>query len=221
MSTALDIVNVALRDHNLKEISGFSTTQEFPGNIVKDVLNEVIRELNRMGNFWFSESKTPLPFSPSVYSYSFKALGIDPRRVIRIQREATGYWGELEQVNWRDFQKHFRTSTLATAQPSQWSKYGDSLELSSQPDQNYSLYAYHYRDMPVITSTADSQTSGAILVPENDEDLLERGCYFMLGYKIGKWDYITAVQQLKIKANPFLVSSQQDSGIAHQMPSLF
>jgi hypothetical protein len=105
---------------------------------------------------------------------------------------------------------------VQTVEPTAWSKYGATIELNSIPDQDYSLYVYHYKDIPVISATTDEMT-----VPDQDMDLLERGCYFYLGYKIGKWDYATALQLLRAKAAPFLVQVKEDAGIPSQMPAAF
>lgn len=221
MSTALAILNVAYQDHNLDTLSSFDSSLEFPYNLAKNILNEVIRDLNRLGNYWFCETKTNIPYYLSTYAYSFRALEIDPKRIKYIRRDALNYQGELQQMNYRDFQKTYRLSSVSTGSPSTWSKYGDTLELNVVPDRDYSLFAYHYQDMPLITVTTDSQSTGSILVPEADEDLLERGCYQYLGYKIGKWAYQQALEEIYTKARPFLVSVDEDAGIARQMPANF
>jgi hypothetical protein len=216
MSTALQIVTEAYRHHNLNEVTSFATTQEFPYNIAMDILNQVLREMNRLGSYWFCETKTALPYSGGVYQYSFTTLAIDPKRVMRIQMEAANFKGELTECNWRDFMRLYRGSAVQTGMPAVWSKFGSTLELSLIPDQDYSLYAYHFKDMPLVSATTDT-----MLVPERDEDVLIDSCYQILGYKIGKWDLGTAFAAIAAKVSPLLANMKQDSGMPVQMPAAF
>jgi len=215
-STAVQIITEAYRKHNLDEVTTFSTSLEFPYKIAKDVLNEVIGLANRLGTFGFTETKTALTYGVATYTYSFNTLAIDPKRVIYIRREATNYWGDLDQINNRDFKRTYRSAALLTAMPGAWSKFGDTLELSTQPDQDYSLNVYHYKDMPKIAATTDT-----FLVPERDEDILIQSCYLVLGYYIGRWSFPEAEAGIKMLFSPFLVDLRRDSGIAHQLPANF
>ncbi len=215
-STALAIISEAYRHHNLDEITEFNSTMEFPYNLAKDVINQVIREMNRLGNYWFTETRTNLTYTAGVYQYSFNTLGVDPKRLVRIRKEANNQWGELTEYNWRHFQRLYRSSTITTANPVAFSKYGDTLELNSKPDQNYSLVAYHFKDMPLVSLPTDT-----FLIPERDEDVLIDCAHQLLGYKLGRWDLGTALQACRIKINPLLVDSKQDAGMPTQMPAAF
>lgn len=215
-STALQIVTEAYRHQNLDEVTSFSTSQEYPYNIAKDIINQVIREMNRLGSYWFTETKTALAYSGGVYQYSFNTLAVDPKKVIRIRREATNYIGDLKQYNWYHFQRLFRSAAVTTAQPEGFSKFGDSLELSTIPGQDYSIYVYHFKDMPLITATSDT-----FLVPERDEDVLIDACYQLLGYKMGRWGLEAALQAIALKVSPLLADMKQDAGIPLQMPAAF
>jgi hypothetical protein len=215
-SSALQIVTEAYRHHNLDEVTSFSTAQEFPYNIAKDILNQVIREMNRLGSYWFCETKTALPYSVGVYQYSFNTLAIDPKRVIRIRKEATDKWGNLKQSSWYHFQRLYRSTSVQTAEPTAFSKFGDALELNVIPDQDYSLYVYHFKDMPLISATSDT-----FLLPERDEDILIDACYQILGYKLGRWGLEAALQAIALKVIPLLADNQQDVGMPYQMPAAF
>jgi len=215
-SSALAIVAEAYRHHNLDTITEFNATLEFPYNLAKDILNQVIREMNRLGNYWFTETKTTLTYTGGVYQYSFNTLAIDPKRLVRIRKEASNQWGELTEYNWRHFQRLFRSSAMTTGTPSAFSKFGDVLELNCIPNQNYSLVAYHFKDMPLVSLPTDT-----FLIPERDEDVLVDCVHQILGFKLGRWDLGTALQACRLKIQPLLVDTKQDAGMPTQMPAAF
>lgn len=215
-STAIQIITEAYRKHNLDEVASFSTSQEYPFNIAEDVLNDVIRFANRLGSYWFTETKTALAYSGGTYTYSFNTLAVDPKRIRYIWKEATNYWGELEQKNKRDFMNLYRRAAVQTTNPTAWTKYGDTLELNTIPDQDYSLYVYHFKDMPVVSATSDT-----FLIPERDEDILIQSCYHKLAAYIGKITHDQAEGQIKFLFMPFLADMKQDSGRPLQLPASF
>lgn len=216
MSTAVQIITEAYRHHNLDEVTTFSTSLEFPYNIAKDVLNSVIREMNRVGPFWFTETETSLTYSAGVISYTLSSNNIDPNRVIQVRKTATNYWGALSQYEYNQFLDKFRKTSVTTTQPSAWAKFGDTLYLDVYPDQDYTIKVLHFRDLPVVNATTDT-----FLIPERDEDILIDNCYQMLGYRLGKWDVGTALQAIAAKTRPLLANMKQDSGLARQMPAAF
>lgn len=215
-SNALQIITEAFRHHNLNEVTSFSTTQEFPYKIARDIINEVIRAMNRLGNYWFTEQKVILSYTPGQYAYDLQSLSIDPKGIIRMRVEATNQWANLQQLNWAHFQKQFRNMPLSTGKPLYWSKYGNTLELNAIADQDYQITIYHFKDMPQIETTTDT-----FLLPERDEDVLIECCYQLLGYKMGRWDYGSALTAMKVKITPLLADMKQDVGIPHQMPAAF
>lgn len=215
-STALEIISEAYRHHNLNDIATLSNGQEFPYSLAKDILNEVIRMMNRAGSYWFCESKTELIYSPDTSSYALTSLGIDPKRVIRIRREAENQWGELKEYNWRHFQQLFRSGGIQSGIPNVWAKYGNELHLDVSPNQNYSVQVYHFIDMSAVVDGTDT-----FLIPERDEDVLIDCCYQLLGYKIGRWDFGAAFQAMQIKILPLLADMKQDAGMPTQMPAAF
>jgi len=215
-ATAVQIITEAYRKHNLDEVSSFSTSLEFPYNLAEDVINDVIRYANRLGSYWFTETKTGLTYGVGTYTYSFNTLAVDPKRIRFIWKEATNFQGELEQKNKREFMLLYRRAATVTTTPTAWTKYGDTLELNTIPDQDYSIYVYHFKDMPVVTATGDT-----FLIPERDEDMLIQACYHKLGAYIGKWTHAEAEGQIKFLFGPFLADTKQDSGRPNQMPANF
>lgn len=222
MSTAIQLLQMAYRDHNLEAPSAFSTTTEFPLNIAQDLINEVIQELNKMGNFWFCRTKTAFAYTANVYTYNLGTLEINPNRIEYVRRDSTTLsGGELIQYEYRMFQRLFRGTTIPSGIPGKYSIFNDTIEFDIKPDADYSIFCYHFKDMPYITATTDSQSTGAILVPTQYEDLIRQGCYYFLGSKIGKWDHDKALLDLKYKAQPFLIVVKSNSGIPTRMPAAF
>ncbi len=217
-STALELCRLAYVEHNLNNLTGFSNTAPHPYNLALQGLNSIIRAMNRMGSFYFMETKTALPYTvgQSVYDLSSLANVVDPRRIERVRMEATDSWGDLAQKSWVDFQRLYRSSEVQTTKPTAFSKYNTELYLNTIPDQDYSLYVYHYKDMPAVTLATDT-----LVIPERDEDVIIEAMYQWLGYKLRRWDYGTAFSAIQTKVSPLLVSLKADVGIARQMPAAF
>lgn len=218
MADAITLVKEAYRKNNLDQtqITSFSSTLEFPYNLAQDILNDVLRMMNRAGNLWFTETKTALTYGVGTYTYSFTTLAVDPQKVINVRLEATDHWGELTQYARRAFQNRWRKSSILTTKPTAWTKYGSTLELNCIPDQDYTMYVYHYKDMPLVTATSDTT-----LVPEADEDVLINNCYTWLGKFIGRISEGDAIALIKANTAPFLVSTRNDAGMPNQMPAAF
>lgn len=217
MSTALDICASAYRLANLDQtLTSFSTTQEFPYNCALDLLNGVLSEMNRLGSYWFTKTATALPYTEGVYQYDLGTLAIDPQRIDRVRRTASNYQGDLTQMHWMAFQRHYRSSSLQTTLPTRFSKYNDTLELNTIPDQDYSLVVYHFKDMPLVTTTTDT-----LLVPENDEDVVRDGVLAYLYQRMGYPAFDSAYQLWLGKVNKLLGDQKEDAGLPRQMPAAF
>lgn len=217
MSDAITICAEAYRQANLdQELTSFSTSQEFPYNNALGILRHVVREMNRLGNYWFTETSTNLSYSAGVYQYSFSTLGIDPRRITEIRRSAADYLGVLEPLNYKQFQKKYRGSAIQTTMPSAFSKYGDTLEFNVIPDQDYEIKVFHFNDIPLPTAT-----DSTFPIPEDDEDVLIDGVYAYLLQRMGRPDFMEAYQVFSKKAKDLLADMKQDQGMSHQMPSNF
>ncbi|MBY0403802.1 MAG: hypothetical protein K2X66_07870 [Cyanobacteria bacterium] len=216
MSNALQILSEAFRQHNLEEVTSFSVNQEFPYNIALNLLNDVIREFNRQGSFWFTETKTNLGFTVGKSSYSLASLGIDVKRIRFLRREDARVPGELQAMNYRGFLNLFRNAPVLTGMPSVYSKFGDTLELNMIPDQDYALSVYHFKNLPFVSDPLDT-----FLIPERDEDVLIDACFQLLGYRLGRWNLANALQGISIKIRPLLSDMNRDAGVPHQMPAAF
>lgn len=216
MTTALAICQKAYKRQKLNNLTGFSDTNPFPYNLALDLLNEVIRSMNRLGSFYFMETKTALPYSPATSTYDLSALSIDPRRIDYVRAEATDKWGTIKQYSLSDFQRLFQSSTIQTTKPTGFTKHNTTLYLNTIPDADYSLYVYHYQDMPLITTEET-----VLRVPERDEDVVIEAIYQFLGFNMKRWDYATAFNVLTTKVNPLLVSLNRDAGMPRQMPAAF
>lgn len=214
--TALELAADVYKQANLDQtLSSFSMT-EFPYNVALSLLNETLCDLNRQSRYWFAETSTTLTYSPGVYTYSLTTLNIDPKGILRIVREASGFQGELTQINEYEFWKRYRQSSIITDMPQYWRKYGSTIELNSIPDQNYSLRVYYLQDLPLIASTTDT-----FLVPDTDSDILKDGLYAYLLQRIGRPDWQIAYQAWVLKVKSLTAGQKQDVGIARQMPAAF
>ena len=217
-STALEMVNSALRMCNESTVASFSQTQEFPGNIVLDCFNTVIREMNRWGSYWFQETDTALSYGVGTYTYTLSSSSIDPNRILDVRRTLTNYQGYLKQMNHRDFLNDFRRAAVETTTPSYWTKFGGVLELSTIPDQDYSLKVRHFKDIPVLTT---GDTSTTFNLPLADEDVFVDGIKAYLKKELGRMEWTNDYELYKAKARKLVADMNMDSGLPTVMPSLF
>lgn len=215
-SDAVTLCASAYRQMNLGSLSSFSTSQNYPFNIALDVLNTVIQEMNRKGSYGWSKTETALTYSAGVYTYDLSTLAIDPKRIFLIQRTATDYQGSIDKVEWRQFQELYRRSAILTAMPTYYTVFKETLELNTKPDQDYTIKAYHYKDMPKVTATTDT-----LLVPETDEDIIIEGVMAFLSGRIGRPDAASLQAAWRLKLNDLLVDVKKDAGLPNQMPANF
>ena len=217
-TSALDICESAYRQANLDQtLSSFSMT-DFPYSIAQDLLNTVIQEMNRKGAYWFTETSADLTYSGGVYQYTFSSVAsdLDPKRILRLRKESTNHKQELIQMNWRRFQERYRRDAVQTGEPLHWAKYGNSLELSTIPDQDYTIKVYYLRDMPLVTATTDT-----LLCQVGDEDVFREGVYAYLLDRLGRPDAQAKMAAYLNKVGDLLADMKQDSGIALQIPAAF
>lgn len=217
MSTAVEIVAEAYRRANMdKALTSFSTSQEFPYDISLDLLNKVLKSMNRMGNYWFSTTTTALPYSVGVATVDLGTLSIDPKRIFEVRRTLTNYWGKMDQIQWSQFQRWYRQATTPTQTPYRYSILNDTLEYDAIPDQDYSIKAYHFKDMPVVTATTDT-----LLVPVEDEDIISDGVRAMLLQAIGRPDFREVLSLWTEDVKNLLADMKQSQGLPTQMPAAF
>lgn len=216
MANALAIAASAFKQANLDQtLSSFSMT-DFPYNCALDLFNLVIREMNRKGRYWFAETSQTLAYSAGVYQYNYNTLNIPPHAILRLRKEATDHYGELTQLNWREFQQLYRRSAIETTEPVAWSKYGGLLELSSKPDQDYTIKVYYLQALPLVVNTTDSLLGG-----DENEDVYQEGVYAYLLQRLARQDWQQAYQLFDAKTNALLADIKQDAGQPRQLPAAF
>lgn len=221
-STLIQIASDAYQMSNVDQsLTSFSQNQEFPYNIALVIFNYVINEMNRVGNYWFCETQQALTYSAGVATYNLDTIAaepISPHRIIRLRRELIGFEDELNEVNYRDFQSRWRTTTINTQMPTGWAKYLNILYLNYIPDQDYSLKVYYYTDIPSI-DTGDENLTGP--VPIAHEDILREGIYAYLLERTGDPKAMGAMGIYQNKLNALVGMTGQDAGMATQFPAVF
>jgi len=215
MTTALGICQAAYRQVNLDQtLSSFSNSQEFPYNIALDLINTVIQEMNRMGRYWFAETSLALTYTLGINTYNLGS--IDPKDVTRIRREAENYQGELQELNYRAFQRKFENNIPPIQMPKRWSKFNNTLFFDSIPDQDYTITLYYFEDIPQVVNTTDT-----LIIPFKDEDVIREGVYAYLCERIGRPDFGEAYQNYLNKISKLLADMKKDTGLPQQWPGAF
>jgi hypothetical protein len=212
---ALSLCSSAFRQANIDQtLTSLSEDQDFPYNIAKDLLNTVIQDVNRQGNFWFTQ--TSVQVTPVQASIDLAPLGIDPKKIIRLRREHPQDQGDMIAINWRVFQQNFRQTPLVEGRPTLWSKFNQTLQLNVIPDKSYNLTVYYHQDIPLIQSVSD-----AVVFPDSDGDILREGVFAYLLLRLGRADFATAYQLYQTKLKSLLANQKQDSSLPTQMPANF
>jgi hypothetical protein len=215
MINGLNLCNSAYRQANIDQtLTGFDDQQEFPYNIALDILNTVIQDVNRQANYWFTQASFNI--LPVAQSYNLTTTGLDPKKLLRIRRELIGFQGDIIQVNWRVFQRHFRQGEIKTGLPKVWSKFGNVVEFDVAPDKDYQITAYCYQDIPLAT-----ELDFMIDMPDSDSDVLREGVYAYLLQRMGRNDFSTAFQLYQSKLKSLLANQKQDVGIGQRFPANF
>lgn len=215
-STALEICKTAYRQAAVgTELTSFSTSQAEPFNMALDLLNEVVPDINRQGDLYFTLADTTLAYTSGVYSYNLGELGIDPRRIQRVFRSAIQP-GNVNRINWNRFQDLFRRSTIQENTPSYWAIFGSTLEFNCIQSQDFVIRISHYRDMPKVTAETDT-----LLMPERDEDVLRAGVIAYLTQRLGRSDAPEqwAIYEKKLKR--FSLDVKKDVSASFVRPARF
>jgi hypothetical protein len=187
---------------------------EFPQNICQQLINDVLRDMNRMGNFGFMQASTALAYNPAgVFQYNLTPLGVVPNRITRIRRTLAPQ-GDLQQMGWVRFSRLYRYGVIASRAPGAYSKFNNFLELDHVPDKDYGLVLEHYRDIPLAQNSTD-----LVSVPMAQEDVLRDGIYALLLQALGRSDFSQAYQLFQKKVNAMTVTLLDDVGIPAAMPA--
>lgn len=217
MTTAVALADAVFREANFAtEVTSFSTTQTFPYNIAQGLLNKAIDELNEKGRYRFMLTNTSLAYSAGVNTYSLDTLNVDSEAIVRIERTLTDYKGELKAMNLRRFRNLYRRSATQTATPTAWTDYGDTLELDTIPDQDYTLECWNYAPITRVTATTDE-----ISIPERHEHILEDLMLAYLTQRLGRPDYANLYSLAINKAMDMKVNTQGLRSRPNRMPAAF
>lgn len=220
MTTAVALASNVYRQANMDQaLTSFSTSQTFPYNIALDLLNEAIDELNEKGRYRFMMTSTALSYPPpdvSGSAYSLSTVGVDSEGLVKIERTATNFYGEICSMNLDAFRKLYRRQAIQSGIPTVWTDYGDVLELNTAPDQDYSLVAFHY---PIITRM--TATSDTIAVPERHEHIIQDLMLAYLAQRLGRPDYQDLYVIAINKADKMLVNTQRLRSRPTRMPAAF
>lgn len=220
MSTALQICAEAYRQAQVANtLTSFGTSQAFPYNNALGYLQDMVRDMNRRGDYWAMETSSALTYSAGVYQWtmSSQSPAIDPKKITKVWLEASNHWGELEFVEWNTFKQKFRLAAVQTSKPGYWTKWGDTLELSTKPDQDYTLTVYHIRQIPLPTIT--SSTFGSW--PTKDEDVFILGVKWRVLKGFGAADWQDEFQLYEARINELLADMKQEHAAPCQMPANF
>jgi len=221
-SSPLQLAASAFQEANVGTLSSFTMTA-FPYNHALDIINEAISEMNRAGVYTYTDLSQLLTYTPSVYTYNLDTVAaypIEPRKIQYLRLESTTTSkGELVEYNFRDFQKRFMTGAMPTGKPLGWSKYGNTLYLSSIPDQDYKVTIYYFSSIPLITVGSNDTTSMGL--PPVYEDILRKLIYALLLGVMGRPDFSTQYQLARQKVDEAVAINQTDYGMPTQMPKAF
>lgn len=222
VTTALQVAAAAYLDAGTDQTLTSFSLSEWPYSSALHIINSAIADLNRLGSYSFSESSLVLPYSAGVYTYNLNTVGpaiIEPRRIMRLRRELSGYAGELAEFNFRNFQRRFMNIQAPTQQPLAWAKYSTTLYLNSIPDQDYQLTLYYYQQIqPVVVGVNDNSPT---IIPEYHIDVIRDLTKAILLKEMGRTDFANQYTLAVKKATMLLARSNEDCGLPTNMPRMF
>jgi len=219
-SDAVTICAEAFRQSQvIPDLTSFSLTQVFPFNNALGFIRDVVRDMNRRGDYWSMETSSLLAFSAGTFQYTMSAEtpAIDPKKITQVRLELSDEQGQLDAFEYHSFRDAFRKSAILTTKPTAWTKYGDTLELNTKPDKDYTITVYHIQKIPLPSTTAS--TFGAW--PEDDEDVLISGVKYRLLKAIGSPEWDETFQLYEERLKELLGDMKQDHALPNVMPSLF
>ena len=216
-STVLQLSQAAYRLANIdQDLTSFSMP-EYPYNIALDLWKLVIGEMNRMGRYWFTESKLSMGDITGKSIFNLNSFGeIDPKGIKEIKLEKIGFYTTLTEISSKIFRKRFNVNSLAVGPPMRWCKYGSLIEFDTVSDKDYNANIYYFTDLPQVVSETDK-----LLCQTSDEDIFLEGVYAYLMKQMGLPGYQEAYTLYISKVSGLLANMKQDSGIPTRMPANF
>lgn len=218
MTTALELMQRVFRRAQMNALTSFSSTQNFPGNIALDVLQRSIDDLNSRGRYEFMLTSVNLTYGAGVYVYTMSSVNanLSSEGITKIELTATGHEKELKSMEVQQFRQLYRRGVLQTTKPAAWTDYGDTLELSTIPDQDYTIKVWFYDLISRPTATTD-----VLDIPQRYEHVLDDFAYAYLLEAHGREDAITKYQLADKQAARFVANTQKKRSRPTVMPGAF
>lgn len=218
MTTALQLMQRVYRRAQMGTLSSFSTTLNFPFDIALDTLQRAIEELNSRGRYQFMLRSQALTYTAGVYQYTLSNVSsnLNGEGITKVEMTKNNHQGELLSYEVQQFRQEFRRAAVQTVKPVAWTDYGDTLELSSIPDQDYELVVWHYSLISRPVATTD-----VLDIPQRYEGVLDDMAYAYLLEALGREDALVKYQMADKQASRFLANTQRKRSRPFVMPRAF
>lgn len=218
MTTALELMQRVYRRAQMNTLGSFSTTQNFPQNIALDVLQRSVEDLNSRGRYEFMLTSVNLTYGAGVYTYTMSSVNsnLSGEAITKIELTASGHQMELDSMEVQQFRRWYRRGALQTTKPTAWTDYGDTLELSTIPDQDYTIKVWFYDLIDKPTATTD-----VLDIPSRYEFVLDDIAYAYLLEALGREDFVTKYQMADNQAQKFVGNTQRKRSRPRVMPGAF
>ena len=112
--------------------------------------------------------------------------------------------------------QRYRRGSVLTTKPVAWTDYGDTLEFSSIPDQDYTIKVWFYDLISSPTATTD-----VLDIPQRYEHVLEDMAYAYLLEALGRDDATIKYQLADQQARQFVANTQKKRSRPQVMPGAF
>lgn len=218
MTTALELMQRVYRRAQMNALGSFSITQNFPQNIALDVLQRSVEDLNSRGRYEFMLTSINLTYGAGVYTYTMSSVNanLSGEAITKIELTASGHQMELDSMEVQQFRRWYRRGTLQTTKPTAWTDYGDTLEFSAIPDQDYTIKVWFYDLIDKPTATTD-----VLDIPSRYEFVLDDIAYAYLLEALGREDFVTKYQMADNQAQKFVGNTQRKRSRPRVMPGAF
>lgn len=218
MTTALELMQRVFRRAQMQTLGAFGTSQQFPKNIALDMLQRAVEDLNSRGRYEFMLTSVNLTYSAGVYTYTMSSVNsnLSGEAITKIETTLLGQEAELESMEVQQFRRYYRRGEIETTKPVAWTDYGDTLEFSTKPDQDYTIKVWFYDLISKPTAAAD-----VLDIPSRYEFVLDDMAYAYLLEAIGREDHLVKYQMADKQANTFVANAQRKRSRPVVMPASF
>jgi hypothetical protein len=218
VATALSVCQEAYRWLRLDQSLISFAMSEFPYSIARDVLLNVLRELNRLNKHRHMQITQYVPAAGrGVFSIFEFAPVLNPLKIIKIRLEAPGVNHKtLTQLPSSEFLELYPEHETKTGRPVAWTYFASRIATDVVADTDYGMVIYYQQQLPLPQSETED-----LAWPETDMDILTKGVIAYTAEAIQREDARILKMEWKQLVIKYFANQYKSLGLPLQMPARF